>query len=59
MSFLKKSFDFLVSSDPTLGAVNKSSDGSSFRINLENNGLGIPANAVNVQLQVIDIIYRR
>lgn len=53
MSFLKKSFDFLVSSDPALGAVNKSSDGSSFRINLENNGLGIPANAVNVQLQVI------
>lgn len=52
-SFLKKSFDFLVSSNPALGAVNKSADGSSFRINLENNGLGIPSNAVNVQLQVI------
>lgn len=36
-----------------MGAVNKSTDGSSFRINLENNGLGFPANAVNVQLQVI------
>lgn len=53
MSFLKKSFDFLVSSNPTLGAVNRSADGSSFRINLENNGLGIPPSAFNVELQVI------
>jgi hypothetical protein len=52
-NYIKTSFDFLVSSNPKLGAVNKSADGSSFRISLENNGLGIPKDAKNVQLQVI------
>lgn len=53
MSFLKRSFDFLVSSSPQLGAVNASADGSTFSINLENNGLNIPKTALNVQIQVI------
>lgn len=53
MSFLKRQFDILVSSSPLLGALNRSADGSTFSIQMENNGLDIPRNAQNVNLSVI------
>jgi hypothetical protein len=53
MSYIKHSFDFLVSSNPLLGATAVSADGSTFTINLENNGLDVPKNATNTQLSVV------
>ena len=54
MSYIKKSFDVLFSSDPANGAINRSADGSTFTVNLEGSGLGIPRNATNVNLQVVN-----
>ena len=39
---LKNVIDFQISSDPKLGALSKSADGSTFSIRLDENGLGIP-----------------
>ena len=52
-NFIQKSFDMLISSNPSLGAINVSNDGSSFSINLDSSGLGIPKDALNVAIQVI------
>ncbi len=54
MSYIKKSFDVLFSSDPANGAFNRSADGSTFQVELEGDGLGIPKNATNVNLQVVN-----
>ena len=54
MSFLQRSFDFLVSSNPELGAVSKSADGSAFSIQLESKGLGIPKNSQNCTVSVVN-----
>jgi len=43
----------IVSSDPKAGAVNRSSDGSYFEINLED-GLHVPKEALNVNVEVED-----
>lgn len=53
MSYIRRSFDFLVSSNPLLGADSVSKEGSTFTINLEDNGLDVPKNATNVQLSVV------
>ena len=50
---LKNVIDFQISSDPALGALSKSVDGSSFSINLNENGLGIPRRAQSVTLEVL------
>ena len=50
---MQRQFDFLVSSNPELGAINKSADGSRFSIQLEDSGFGIPANAQNVTVSVM------
>ena len=50
---LKSIIDFQISSDPALGALSKSADGSSFSINLNDNGLGIPRRAQSVTLEVL------
>ena len=50
---LKNNIDFLISSDPKLGALNKSADGSTFSIRLDENGLGIPRRAQSVTLEVL------
>ena len=50
---LKSIIDFQISSDPALGALSKSADGSSFSINLNENGLGIPRRAQSVTLEVL------
>ena len=42
------------SSDLANGAVNRSADGSTFTVELEGSGLGIPRNATNVNLQVLN-----
>lgn len=49
--FLEKEATLLVSSDPQLGAINRSTDGSSFEISLED-AIQIPANAVNCSITV-------
>jgi len=49
----QNSFDILVSSSSALGAINKSSDGSTFSISLDSEGLGVPNDAFNCNLQVI------
>lgn len=54
MSLVEKSFDILVSSDPEMGAVNRSAGGGRFSVSLDNtDGFGIPKDAKNVNLQVI------
>ena len=50
---MQRQFDFLVSSNPELGAINRSADGSRFSIQLENSGFGIPSNAQNVTVSVM------
>lgn len=50
---LKNVIDFQISSDPKLGALNKSADGSSFSLRLDENGLGIPKRAQSVTLEVL------
>jgi len=58
---MKTMFDVVFSSNPTLGALNKSTDGSSFSVQMTDgdNGLNIPQNAKNVMVSVIgaDIWY--
>lgn len=51
MAFIQKEFSMIISSDADNGAINKSSDGSRFEIQLEN-GLEIPKGAHNVTIQV-------
>jgi len=51
MAFIQKEFSMIISSDTDNGAINKSSDGSRFEIQLEN-GLEIPKGAHNVTIQV-------
>ena len=50
---LKNIIDFQISSDAALGALNKSADGSTFSIRLDQNGLGIPRRAQAVTLEVL------
>jgi hypothetical protein len=50
---LKNIIDFQISSDPALGALNKTADGSTFSIRLDLNGLGIPRRAQAVTLEVL------
>ena len=51
MNFVKKEISFLVSSDPTVGAINRSPDGSKFEVQLEE-ALEVPKDAINCTLQV-------
>lgn len=51
VSFLQKEATLLVSSDPAQGAINRSADGSSFEITLED-PITIPRNAVNCSVTV-------
>lgn len=51
MAFIQKEFSMIISSDTDNGAINKSSDGSRFEIQLEN-GLEIPKGAHNITVQV-------
>ena len=50
---LKNIIDFQISSDAALGALNKSADGSTFSIRLDQNGLGIPRRAQACTLEVL------
>ena len=50
---IKNVIDFQISSDPNLGALNKSADGSTFSIRIEEKGLGVPAKAKACTLEVI------
>ena len=50
---LKNIIDFQISSDAALGALNKTADGSTFSIRLDQNGLGIPRRAQAVTLEVL------
>ena len=52
-TMLKNVIDFQISSDPKLGALSKSADGSTFSIRLDENGLGIPKRAQSVTLEVL------
>lgn len=54
MSYIKNSFDVIFSSDPSNGAQQITPDGSTFAVELENNGLNIPKNAVNCNIEVIN-----
>jgi len=51
MAFIQKEFSMIISSDTDTGAINKSTDGSRFEIQLEN-GLEIPKGAHNCTIQV-------
>jgi hypothetical protein len=51
MQFVKEEVPILISSNTELGALNKSANGSAFKVRLED-GLAIPKNAVNVNLRV-------
>lgn len=51
MAFIQKEFSMIISSDSDTGAINKSTDGSRFEIQLEN-GLEIPKGAHNCTIQV-------
>lgn len=48
---IEKEISFIATSDPAQGAINRSPDGSSFEVQLEE-PLSIPRNALNVSLQV-------
>ena len=50
---IKNVIDFQISSDPNLGALNKSADGSTFSIRMEEKGLGVPLKAKACTLEVI------
>jgi len=52
-NMLKNIIDFQISSDPALGALNKSADGSTFSIRLDQNGLGVPRRAQACTLEVL------
>jgi hypothetical protein len=52
--FLQKSFDIIVSSNPDLGAVGISADGSTFSVQLSSGGLGIPSDAKEVSISVLN-----
>jgi hypothetical protein len=52
MSFVPEEISLIVSSDPDAGAVNVSSDGSQFEIQLDGGGIQIPKDAINVNVSV-------
>jgi hypothetical protein len=53
MAFVQQEIPLIVSSDPTSGSTNLSSDGSSFTVNVTNQAcLSVPRDAVNVQMGV-------
>lgn len=52
MSFVPEEVSLIVTSDPSNGAVNVSSDGSQFEIQLDGEGLSIPKDAINVNVAV-------
>jgi len=52
MSFVPEEISLIVSSDPGAGAVNVSSDGSQFEIQLDGEGIQIPKDAINVNVSV-------
>jgi hypothetical protein len=52
MSFVPEEISLIVSSDPQAGAINVSSDGSQFEIQLDGDGIVIPRDAINVNVSV-------
>ena len=52
MSFIPEEISLIVSSDPDAGAINLSSDGSRFEIQLDDEGISIPKDAINVNVSV-------
>ncbi len=52
MSFVPEEISLIVSSDPDAGAINVSSDGSQFEIQLDGEGIKIPKDAINVNVSV-------
>ena len=52
MSFIPEEISLIISSDPDAGAINRSSDGSQFEIQLDGEGISIPKDAINVNLSV-------
>ena len=52
MSFVPEEISLIVSSDPDAGAINVSSDGSQFEIQLDGEGIVIPKDAINVNVSV-------
>ena len=52
MSFVPEEISLIVSSDPDAGAINVSSDGSQFEIQLDGEGIVIPRDAINVNVSV-------
>jgi len=52
MSFVQEEISLIVSSDPDAGAINKSSDGSHFEIQLDGEGVQLPKDAVNANVSV-------
>jgi hypothetical protein len=52
MSFIPEEISIIVSSDPDAGAINRTSDGSQFEIQLDGEGISIPKDAINVNLSV-------
>ena len=52
MSFIPEEISLIVSSDPDAGAINRSSDGSQFEIQLDGEGIQIPKDAINVNVSV-------
>ena len=52
MSFVPEEISLIVSSDPDAGAINVSSDGSQFEIQLDGEGIRIPKDAINVNVSV-------
>lgn len=52
MSFVPEEISLIVSSDPDAGAINVSSDGSQFEIQLDGEGIQIPKDAINVNVSV-------
>ena len=51
-SFIPEEISLIVSSDPQAGAINISSDGSQFEIQLDDEGITIPRDAINVNVSV-------
>jgi hypothetical protein len=51
MTMIPQEISMLISSDPSMGAINRTQDGSSFEVNLQD-GLRLPADAVNINISV-------
>ena len=51
-SFIPEEISLIVSSDPDAGAINISPDGSQFEIQLDDEGISIPKDAINVNVSV-------